>query len=404
MGQVLDVLRRAIPQSQLQRCHEHHELFLGFASTEATLKEHQGVIMEMLKLDPYLKKSVVLHALLEFDKENDFLLSGGESKKSASWARREAVQVKSLLMHVLVAAKRTVTGTRLSLPLHNLVVELQRLSGQDTVIDTPSGRSGSSSMPSPRETAVHLDMSPKSVKRLYHMSDTPAEDQRDNDIQDLQDFGEVFSTQSVLDEDSDVLEIQGPDTNDRPGSARGPASGCMVKVIGGSKMNSTMSNGPGGFWVATFKDGSMETTEFPNLLPCGPVRLRRRPAAAKRQATDTLSPCGPVRSRRPVASAKPRTRILKKTAEVHIPTAKPKHKAADFDLVPPAHVVKRKTEGKQEAYIMAPKYVVGIRKKKCENYLKVVESTAALINAKVVTTKKAAIAELKKRLEEEVNQ
>ncbi len=58
----------------------------------------------------------------------------------------------------------------------------------------------------------------------------------------------------------------------------------------------------------------------------------------------------------------------------------------------PAKVVKRQKEGQEGAYVMAPKFVCGLTKKRHLNYLDIVNRVAQEIDDKKVTCKADAIA------------
>ena len=146
---------------------------------------------------------------------------------------------------------------------------------------------------------------------------------------------------------------------------------CMVKTENGEIVKSTMVRGSTGFWIAQFTDGTVVATEFSNLIECGSSMLPR--ASNKRAEKPCMKrPASVPAQKRPAAAA------LADDAE---------HEA----FILPAKVVKRQKEGQEGAYVMAPKFVRGLMKKKHVNYMDIVKRVAQEIDDKKITCKADAI-------------
>ncbi len=274
-GDVLEALKKSLSSDALEKARqEDGVLFSGPMEEQVGLQE--DLLHQLVAKNPYVPKTTLAKGLLDFNEYHKGMLGGSGKTQAVMWARREACSLKACLMCVMVTARRCKTGERLSSPMKRIVGLLRQSS---PVHPKPLGRMAVAQSRALKRRATEESATSSSgraqIAALYGVSLDPSKG-----------CEEVPSSPELI-----SLSPEQPATGTR-GSAGPPltywceASAKVIRVHPScEKETGNMVQGPAGFWVAEFSDGTSFDTEVPNLVALdaggssGGAACRRKPAS-----------------------------------------------------------------------------------------------------------------------------
>ena len=290
----LVLIKAHTASSWLLEAHQGKPLFYN----RQDMKDLDMLVKEIVSFDPYIKKSTLEEALIHLDNENSKKLSAS-SPSQGFWAKQEGFVLKDLVMKSIKKAHNSCRWTR----PRNMDTVVQALLDRRDGDSQRDGDSLGSPLPEPACTgSTFLQRHRRLVRRRSSDTDVvcvsgpppvqPGPDQQDTKAEIYALYGVTDSSCNTKSEMQDQTPADLVDLTMSP-SPKKNKSGPVAETTprGRSKMYFDMSKntvvraftdgsleearteeGPDGFLIGVFADGTIYNTEIPNVTKGLPTR------------------------------------------------------------------------------------------------------------------------------------
>lgn len=290
----LVLIKAHTPSSWLLEAHQGKPLFYN----RKDMKDLDLLVKEIVSFDPYIKKSTLEEALMHLDNEHSKELSAS-SPSQGFWAKQEGFVLKDLVMKSIKKAHNSCRWTR----PRNMDTVVQALLDRRDGDSQRDGDSLGSPLPEPACTgSTFLQRHRRLVRRRSSDTDVvcvsgpppvqPGPDQQDTKAEIYALYGVTGSSCNTKSEMQDQTPADLVDLTMSP-SPKKNKSGPVAETTprGRSKMYFDMSKntvvraftdgsleeahteeGPDGFLIGVFADGTIYNTEIPNVTKGLPTR------------------------------------------------------------------------------------------------------------------------------------